>query len=92
MKIHILCTETVILSVKCSTYEVGVKKSLAKLSNSHLPTSALIQLLMIVWWYLEVQLSMNLEWFLRKHKSLCKQDLREILTKYNSNCKNIKIS
>lgn len=76
MKIHILCTEIVILSVKCSTYEVGVEKSIAKLSNSHLPTSALIQLPGTVWWYLKVQLPMNLEWILRKHKSLCKQDLQ----------------
>lgn len=48
MKIHIVCTETVILSVKCNTYEVAVEKSLAKLSNSHLPTSTLSQLLVIV--------------------------------------------
>lgn len=48
MKIHILCTETVILSVKSRTYAVGVEKSLARLSNSHLPTSALIELLVIV--------------------------------------------
>lgn len=75
MKIHNLCTETIILSVKSRTYAVGVEKSLARLSNSHLPTSALIELLVIVWWYLEMQLSMNLEWILRKHKSLRKQDL-----------------
>lgn len=36
MKIHIVCTGTVILSVKCSTHEGGAEKTLGKLRTSHL--------------------------------------------------------
>lgn len=72
MKSHILCTETRVLSVRCSTYKVGEDKE-SYVAAIYLPTNS------IACDCVKALLSMNLEWILRKHKSCCKQELKRYL-------------
>lgn len=41
MKSHILCTETIVLSVKCSTYKVGEDKE-SYVAAIYLPTNSIV--------------------------------------------------